>query len=356
MKTSFSITILLVLAISPVCSSATIEVPKDYPTIQAAIDAAVNGDTVLVAPGIYSEIEVRLTSRIYLQSSHGPEMTVISGDVIFDCGNYTPELIGFTVNSISVGYFYYSIHVTSCIVKGNVFSGWPDGYNSYIGNTVVMGSIKSNNSITIEGCTVFLSLNLSTPHLFHLFANISSSIVPYIIASGAEEYGVAGYVNLNLKNCNNYHISKNQWVNVISQGCISANSKYVKFNDYHLSANSPCIDYLSGSGGLDVEGDPRLNTDIGADEFYEHVYYMDDSLRIIGTPGATTSLYVSLGNTGALNTKWGNWFLQFPVVSVILGPMPTDGYIFLPATPVTFDVYAQALIGNTLTNLCWIMN
>ena len=34
--------------------AATLRVPSQYPTIQGAIDASHSGDTVLVAPGIYS--------------------------------------------------------------------------------------------------------------------------------------------------------------------------------------------------------------------------------------------------------------------------------------------------------------
>ena len=34
---------------------ATLRVPADYATIQAAVDAAAPGDVILVAPGIYEE-------------------------------------------------------------------------------------------------------------------------------------------------------------------------------------------------------------------------------------------------------------------------------------------------------------
>lgn len=47
--------VVTVLAFPVFVHAATIYVPTDQPTIQAGIDAAVNGDTVLVAPGTYVE-------------------------------------------------------------------------------------------------------------------------------------------------------------------------------------------------------------------------------------------------------------------------------------------------------------
>jgi hypothetical protein len=50
-----ALSVFLALAAAPTAFAGTINVPADYPTIQAAINAAVNGDLVLVAAGTYVE-------------------------------------------------------------------------------------------------------------------------------------------------------------------------------------------------------------------------------------------------------------------------------------------------------------
>lgn len=59
--------------------SATIHVPKDYSTIQAAIDAALDGDVVEVDPGTYPENIDYKGKAITVESSKGPDVTTIDG-------------------------------------------------------------------------------------------------------------------------------------------------------------------------------------------------------------------------------------------------------------------------------------
>ena len=54
MKFNRSMALVVVSATAP-CSAAELLVPKQYPTIQAAIDAAFDGDTVRLAPGTFVE-------------------------------------------------------------------------------------------------------------------------------------------------------------------------------------------------------------------------------------------------------------------------------------------------------------
>ena len=57
------------LSVNEVLFATTISVPADQPSIQAGIDAATHGDTVLVAPGWYVE-NIRLKGKRILLTSH----------------------------------------------------------------------------------------------------------------------------------------------------------------------------------------------------------------------------------------------------------------------------------------------
>ena len=63
-------------------SAVTIHVPADQPTIQAAINAAVNGDTVLVSDGTYKENINFNGKAITVTSVNGPKVTTIDGGAL----------------------------------------------------------------------------------------------------------------------------------------------------------------------------------------------------------------------------------------------------------------------------------
>lgn len=59
------------------CESIYLNVPQDYPTIQSAIDAAENGDTINIAPGTYNENIVIDGMAVRLLGSAGPDQTIL---------------------------------------------------------------------------------------------------------------------------------------------------------------------------------------------------------------------------------------------------------------------------------------
>ncbi len=90
---------IFVMAVAPVASAVIINIPDDYPTIQEGIDAAQNGDTVLVAPGEYIENPVIEDKNVLLTSSEGPEVTTIRGavDILGGSVDTTCVLRGFRI-------------------------------------------------------------------------------------------------------------------------------------------------------------------------------------------------------------------------------------------------------------------
>jgi hypothetical protein len=104
------------LVLSAIAPGAVLQVPGGYPSIQAAMDAAQQGDTVLVAQGTYHERIDFKGKEITVVSSHGAASTVIdggqAGSVVTFSSLEGPGAVlqGFTITNgtgIFLGNFYY---------------------------------------------------------------------------------------------------------------------------------------------------------------------------------------------------------------------------------------------------------
>jgi hypothetical protein len=102
-RTLLIVTVALLLKSASFCS--VINVPADQPTIQAGIDAAKNGDTVLVAPGTYKENINFNGKAITVRSSNGAQATIIDGQgltsaVMFSSNETSTSVLGgFTIQN-----------------------------------------------------------------------------------------------------------------------------------------------------------------------------------------------------------------------------------------------------------------
>ena len=76
---SFRLLLSFFFLIPAALAQNTIHIPADQPTIQAGINAAHNGDTVLVSPGTYYENINFKGKAITVISSDGPTKTIIDG-------------------------------------------------------------------------------------------------------------------------------------------------------------------------------------------------------------------------------------------------------------------------------------
>lgn len=161
--------ILILLFASVNTFAAVIRVPAEQPTIQAGINTAIDGDTVLVADGVYKGIgNVNIDfkgKQITLKSQNGPEVTIIdcerkentrgfkfnsreTNNSVLDgftitnglhlngagiyCNNSSPTIRNCVITENSAGDFFDSsgtgggiycidsnLYLSSCIIKGN---------------------------------------------------------------------------------------------------------------------------------------------------------------------------------------------------------------------------------------------
>ncbi len=333
------VSLLLVLSFTGLSHARVIIIPDDEETIQAGIDAAEEGDTVLVNPDEYREsinfdgkaitvgsLYLTTRNRIYVDS------TVIKDQIIAVMFNHregaNSRFTGFTIHSdpnrypdwlgaIDIGNSSPSIeyvvvrgtrgaHVCGIFCHGesnpvisyatifdNSSGCWCGGGIKCYDNSspILVNCIVAFNGTEYNGC-YGLNVHGGQPVLINciLWGNINRQIITYD--------------TLTLINCDIEHgldsirIAENGHV-IWDDSDISEDPLFVDSDEFNfqLTENSPCIDTGDPESDLDPDG---TRADMGAFYFHQRDIDVDpDTLEFIGVQtGTVDTLSILIQNVG----------------------------------------------------------
>ncbi len=243
--------------------SDTIEVPAQQPTIQDGINSANNSDTVLVAPGIYTESLDFMGKAIVVKSSSGPLETVITENpsvnlVVFTNGETSDAVLeGFTLDGGRIGILCenagptikYNILRNQNIIDWGAISLGGDDYGTsgaspavIINNTIVN---CANGGISTFSTEAPVIKNNIIAFNTHYAIHRNSTGLPHPIMFYNDVYGNA----VDFQN-----------ISDLGDGALAADPIFV-FN-FALGAGSPCIDAGHPDAAFNDPDDSR--NDIGA--------------------------------------------------------------------------------------------
>ncbi|MHC4603947.1 MAG: choice-of-anchor Q domain-containing protein [Planctomycetota bacterium] len=156
MKKAILLNLVVMLSASTFARAATRVVPDEYETIQAAIDACVDGDVVIIAPGTYTgagnrDIDFR-GKAITVQSTDPQDPAVVTLTVI-DCnGTKTDPHRGFYFNSgegldsIVAGLTITNGYSDECLLSGGGGAIFCDSSSPTITNCII-----KDNKVQLDG-------------------------------------------------------------------------------------------------------------------------------------------------------------------------------------------------------------
>ena len=298
---AFWAVILSLILYSTVIFGATIHVPGDYATIQAGIDAASNGDTVLVGPDTYVENISFRDKGLVIMSTDGPGSNVIDGnggkafDIYLGGGGYV-ELRGLSITNsdwaihgsgnngvfqIADSYFYLNNvsisgtnHVSFGIVNCLVIQSEIGFQQTYYGNnsSIINSTFADNNT----------DISYTPGYSTNSELNIVNSILKDQITGTGDNPVYLDYCN--------YDPTKLGTDVTVQEGCQTENPLFVDQinSDFHLQPGSPCIN--NGDPNAFYNDPDGTRNDIG---------YTGGSNLFVNT-GSLVFGYVAIGKTKEL--------------------------------------------------------
>ena len=336
--------------------AATIYVPDDYGTIQIAINASANGDTIIVRPGTYVEHDIDFKGKaISVRSELGAEVTTIDAN---QAGSVVRFQRGEGLDSVLEGFTL--TNGTGSINPGGEQSG--GGIYCESSSPTIRSNVITGNTAFDSGGGIYCDYT-SSPIITNTI--LWDNDAP----SGPEIEGSQPTVT--------YSDVKGGWPGT---GNIDADPLFADAagGDYHITWSSTCLDSGDNSvvtESFDFEGDPRIAlgfvVDMGADEYWFHLYHSGSvipgstiDLKVVGWPTAPVTLALADRSVDPPTpTPHGDLHLPWPPLwSGYIGNVPSSGILTLPVTippgSTSGDTYyLQALVGQwggpltRLTNL-----
>ena len=232
-------------------STKTINVPADIPTIQQAIDAASEGDTINIAAGTYNEHLEIDKDNIKLQGA-GRGITVINGNgtdrtiELSNARNIEVKNCSFRKGSYGIALSYSSLECTNVAIDNNS-SGLRIRYNSYIycQNTY----ITNNSGVGVE-------VSYGSTGLFG-YCEINNNNRNGIISQHSASVAV-----WNSKISNNGGTGIQAWMG----GCMTSEVNEIKSN------GGPGIDITGNSSGALYGNNSITNNNTGGITIYHNSY------------------------------------------------------------------------------------
>ena len=249
--------------------AATIEVPADQPKIQAGINAASVGDTVLVGPGTYNGTIHFGGKDVVVLSSDGPLVTTITGSssidlVIFDGGETEAAVLeGFHLLGGSKAIWAKNAGPTIRfnIIEQQHITNW--------GSIVLSGedyaSVGSSPAVIVNN-TIIGSANGGIAAYSTEAPTIKNNVIAFHSAYGIHIHDEMPHPLLSF---NNLYGQPRNYINMVDAGAgsFSANPQLAEPN-LTLTATSPCIN--AGDPDPSYNDPDGTRNDLGAIPFGCH--------------------------------------------------------------------------------------